>query len=120
MRAPKPSRRAVISTRRSMPRQSPQPNGTPISSLPSQPRSTASATNASVTPSEIVSIPSRSQRSFARISASGFEIPSIGPKAKIVSYSGILARVPANSPSAIAYCLPHATGHLRHVVSRSW
>ena len=103
-----------------MPRQSPQPNGTPTSSRLSQPRSSASQTNASVTPIEIVSMPSRSQRSLARINASGLAMPSIGPSAKIVSYSGIFARVPANSPSPIAYCLPHATGHLRHVVSRSW
>ena len=86
----------------------------------SQPRSSASQTKASVTPSEIVSMPRRSQRSLARMSASGFAMPSIGPSAKMVSYSGIFAFVPANSPSPIAYCLPHATGHLRHVVSRSW
>ena len=103
-----------------MPRQSPHPNGTPTSAGVSQPRSSASQTNASVTPIEIVSIPSRSQRSLARISASGLAMPSMGPSAKIDSYSGILARVPANSPSEIAYCLPHATGHFRHVVSRSW
>ena len=103
-----------------MPRQFPQPKSTPRSAVVSQPRSSASQTKASVTPSEIVSMPSRSQRSLARMSASGFPIPSIGPSAKMVSYSGIFAFVPANSPSPIAYCLPHATGHLRHVVSRSW
>ena len=53
------------------------------------------------------------------MSASGSAMPSIGPSAKIVSYSGIFARVPANSPAPIAYCLPQATGHLRQVVSRS-
>ena len=54
------------------------------------------------------------------MSDSGCAMPSIGPSAKIVSYSGIFAFVPANSPSRIAYCLPQATGHFRHVVSRSW
>ena len=65
----------------------------------------------------IVSMPSRSQRSLARASEPGWALPSMEPKAKIVSYSGIFALSPASSPSRISYCLPHATGHFRHVVS---
>ena len=103
-----------------MPCQSPQPKGTPTSSGESQPRSSASATKASVTPIEIVSMPRRSHRSLARAREPAWALPSIDPKAKIVSYSGILALRPASSPSRISYCLPQATGHLRHVVSRSW
>ena len=103
-----------------MPRQSPQPKGTPISSGASQPRSSASATKDSVTPMVMVSMPRRSQRSFAFASEPACALPSMDPKAKIVSYSGILALRPASSPSRISYCLPQATGHLRQVVSRSW
>ena len=100
-----------------MPRQSPQPKGTPTSRSVSQPRSSASHTKASVTPIVIVSMPSRSQRSLARASDAACALPSMDPKAKMVSYSGILALRPDSSPSRISYCLPQATGHLRHVVS---
>ncbi len=103
-----------------MPRQSPQPKGSPISASLSQPRSIASHTKARVTPMLMVSSPSRSQRSLARASEAACPLPSMEPNAKIVSYSGIFALRPASSPSRIAYCLPHATGHLRHVVSLSW
>ena len=73
-----------------------------------------------MTPIVIVSIPSRSQRSLARVSDAACALPSMEPNAKIVSYSGIFALRPASSPSRISYCLPHATGHLRQVVSLSW
>jgi len=68
----------------------------------------------------MVSSPSRSHRSLARASEPACALPSMEPKAKIVSYSGILAFRPASSPSRTSYCLPHATGHLRQVVSLSW
>ena len=68
----------------------------------------------------MVSSPSRSQRSLARVSEPAWAFPSMEPKAKMVSYSGIFALSPASSPSRISYCLPQATGHLRQVVSRSW
>ena len=91
-RASRPSRRA----RRPRPRSS-------------QPRSSASATKASVTPIVIVSIPSRSQRSLARVSEPACALPSMEPKAKMVSYSGIFALSPASSPVADLVLL--AAGH---------
>ncbi len=49
-------------------------------------------------------------------------LPSIEPKAKRVSYSGIFPRTPpyTGTSAGTANCFPQATGHLRQVVSRSW
>src|SRR5262245_8512934 len=44
---------------------------------------------------------------------------NIDPSAKMLSYSGIFQRVPANSPASTLKSLPQATGHFRQVVSRS-
>ena len=44
---------------------------------------------------------------------------NIDPSAKMLSYSGIFQRVPANSPSSTLKSFPQATGHFRQVVSRS-
>jgi len=96
------ARRPVISTSRTMPRQSPQPKGTPTSRLSSQPRSSAlgherqrDAHRDRVHPEQVAEVVGENERL-------GFEIPSIGPSAKIVLVLGIFAFVPANSPSAIA------------------
>jgi len=59
---------------------------------------------------------------FAWMMLGAFELPSIDPKANRVSYSGIFPRTPpyTGTSAGTANCLPHATGHLRQVVSRSW
>ena len=66
-------------------------------------------TKASVTPMVIVSSPSRSQRSLARASEPACAFPSMDPKAKMVSYSGIFAVEARQLPVADLVLL--AAGH---------